>query len=294
MVGQLHAGRRHARRMTGVMAVFFMLAGLVAAPSVLAGQALRIGMIPDAGATQVSVEQKAPLQQYLQKALGQPVRLIIPTSYNATVEALDNGSLDVAYLGGLTYVKAHARAQVIPLVQRKMDRRFHALFITQAGSGIHKLRDLKGKSFAFGDINSTSGHLMPYRAMLKAGINPDKDLASTRFTGSHPATIKAVAAGVVDAGACDESVYHAMLAAHKVKAGRVRVFYKTPAFVDYVWVVRKDLPAATRRALTNAFLSLKPGRDDQILKILRARKFVKANDSEYNALRATAKKLGLF
>ena len=78
---------------------------------------LRIGMIPDAGATQVSVEQKAPLRAYLEKALGRPVELVIPTNYNATVEGLGNGSLDVAYLGGLTYIKAHARYGAIPLVQ---------------------------------------------------------------------------------------------------------------------------------------------------------------------------------
>src|SRR3546814_2895072 len=48
---------------------------------------------------------KAPLQRYLAEKIGTPVSLIIPTNYNATVEALGNGSLDVAYLGGLTYVK---------------------------------------------------------------------------------------------------------------------------------------------------------------------------------------------
>lgn len=284
------------RWMMLVMGLATLLSGLFLSQQAAAEAALRVGMVPDAGATQVSVQEKAPLQKYLQKQLGRPVKLIIPTNYNATVEGLDNGSLDIAYLGGLTYVKAHARAQVIPLVQRKSDRDFHALFITQANSDIHNLKDLKGKTFAFGDINSTSGHLMPYRAMLRAGINPEKDLASTRFTGSHPATIKAVAAGIVDAGACDQSVYHAMIKNHKVDASKVRVFYTTPAFVDYVWVARKGLPAATRRAVTNAFLSLKAGRgdDSRILGILRGKEFVKANDSEYDALRATAKKLGLF
>jgi phosphonate transport system substrate-binding protein len=79
------------------------------APAVAGETPIRIGMIPDAGATQVSVEQKAPLRAYLEKALGRPVQLIIPANYNATVEGLGNGSLDAAYLGGLTYVKAHQR-----------------------------------------------------------------------------------------------------------------------------------------------------------------------------------------
>src|SRR5580658_5514744 len=87
--------------------------------------AVKVGMVPDAGATQVSVEEKAPLRDYLAKAVGSKVELIIPTNYNATVEGLGNGSLDFAYLGALTYVKAHQAYGVIPLVQRASDRQFH-------------------------------------------------------------------------------------------------------------------------------------------------------------------------
>ena len=209
-------------------------------------EAIRVGMIPDAGATQVSIDQKKPLKDYLASAVGQPVDLIIPTNYNATVEALGNGSLDFAYLGGLTYVKAREQYGVTPLVQRQTDQQFHSLFITQAGSSIHSLADLKGKNFAFGDINSTSGHLMPYLAMKNAGINPDADI-KFRYTGSHAATAKAVEAGVVDAGALDETVFHQMVSNHDIDGSKVRVFFTTPAFVDYVWVARKGSQLHPRR-----------------------------------------------
>jgi phosphonate transport system substrate-binding protein len=254
---------------------------------------IRIGMIPDAGATQVSVEQKTPLRAYLEKALGRPVTLIIPTNYNATVEALGNDSLDIAYLGGLTFVKAHERYGAIPLVQREADREFHALFITQTESKIDKLSDLKGKTFAFGDINSTSGHLMPYRAMLGAGIDPDKDL-KFRYTGSHAATVKAVESGVADAGACDETVYKEMIKDGKADGTKLRVFYMTPPFVDYVWVARANLDMPTQEAVVKAFTDLRPGRDDEILAILRGKKFVAADNAEYDAIRTIAEQLKLF
>lgn len=254
---------------------------------------IRIGMIPDAGATQVSVEQKAPLRAYLEKAIGRPVKLIIPTNYNATVEGLGNGSLDIAYLGGLTFVKAHERYGAIPLVQREADRKFHALFITQASSPIKDLKDLKGKSFAFGDINSTSGHLMPYLAMQKAGIDADKDI-KFRYTGSHAATVKAVESGAVDAGACDETVYKEMTQDGKAVAGKLRVLYTTAPFVDYVWAARAGLDKPSQEAIIKAFTDLKPGKDDNILAILRGEKFVRADNAEYNDIRTTAKQLKLF
>jgi phosphonate transport system substrate-binding protein len=267
---------------------------LVGATQALADEKpIRIGMIPDAGATQVSVEEKAPLKAYLETALKRPVTLIIPTNYNATVEGLGNGSLDIAYLGGLTFVKAHARYGAIPLVQRKEDREFHALFITQASSPIKKLEDIKGKSFAFGDINSTSGHLMPYRAMQMVGVDPDKDL-KFRYTGSHAATVKAVESGAVDAGACDETVYRQMTKEGKADPAKMRVFITSEPFVDYVWAARPDLDKATQQAIVKAFTDLAPGKDDKILAILRGKEFVAADNAEYDTIRTTAKQLNLF
>jgi len=279
-------------RCSSVLLPLLLVAALFSSAA-RAEDAVRVGMIPDAGATQVSIDEKAPLRDYLAKAVGKPVELIIPTNYNATVEALGNGSLDFAYLGGLTYVKAHARYGVDPLVQRDADREFHALFITGTDSPVHTLADLKGKRFAFGDINSTSGHLMPYAVMREAGIDANKDL-TFRYTGSHPATAKAVEAGAVDAGAIDESVYQAMLADGSLDKAKVRVFHTSPPFVDYVWVARKDVGAAEREKFAQAFLALDPARDAKVLSILRGTKFVRATDDEYEGLRKTAQELTLF
>ena len=255
-----------------------------------AASEIKVGMIPDAGATQVSIDEKAPLREYLAKAIGGPVNLIIPTNYNATVEALGNGSLDFAYLGAVTYIKARQMYGVIPLVQRSADKQFHSLFITQAASPIKTLADTKGKRFAFGDINSTSGHLIPHLELSTAGINPDRDL-QTRYTGSHAATAKAVEAGVVDAGALDETVYREMIADNKIDGKKVRVFFTSRPFVDYVWVARKDIAAAPQEAFAKAFLSLKEGRDDKILGILRGKDFVRADDAEYSTVRNVARDL---
>ena len=273
-------------------AVLFLLA-VGAMPAASAEPALRVGMIPDAGATQVSIEEKAPLREYLEKVTGQHVELIIPTNYNATVEALGNGSLDFAYLGGLTYVKAHARYNVVPLVQRESDRQFHSLFITAAASPIKSLTDVKGKTFAFGDINSTSGHLMPYAALKQAGLVPGSDF-SFRYTGSHPATAKAVEGGTADAGALDESVYQAMLSNGQLDAAKVRIFYTTQPFIDYVWVARDGVGAESREKFAAAFLALTEERDAKVLSILRGSRFQRVSDDRYDELRQIAGELKLF
>jgi len=279
------------RSQRAVAVTLGLVLGIASGRAAVAADALRVGMVPDAGATQVSIEQKAPLQRYLEQQMGMPVKLVIPTSYNATVEGLGNGSLDVAYLGGLTYVKAHQLYGVVPLVQREVDQQFHALFITRKSTGIEKLAGLKGKTFCFGDINSTSGHLFPYLAMKQAGVFAD--LKSSRYTGSHTATAEAVANGVCDAGSLDETVYKSMVSDGKIPGDQMRVFYTTPPFADYVWVARKDLPPAVQAKLAATFMRLEPGRDAAVLDILRGQHFVKADPAEYSQVQRVAKELGL-
>src|SRR5260370_19764597 len=146
---------------------------------------LRVAMIPSTDPGKI-VRESQPLVNYLEKKTGSRVELVVPTSYAAVVEAIANDRVDLAYLGGFTFVQASQRAGVRPLVQRERDQNFHSVFITQPESGIKSLADLKGHSFAFADVNSTSGHLMPAYYMRAAGVDP-RALAKTLYTGRAPA-----------------------------------------------------------------------------------------------------------
>jgi phosphonate transport system substrate-binding protein len=269
-------------RVAAISGAFLTLA-LLTLPAI-AEDVIRVGMVPDASASAASLEEKKPLQTFLTEALGVPVKLVIPKDYKATIEGLGNGSFDFAIFGAVSYVQAHQKFGVIPLVQRDIDKQFHSVFITQAGSSINSIADLRGKRFAFGDVASTSGHIIPYRSIIEAGISPDKDLQWARFTGSHTATVQAVAAGIADAGSADETIFKAMVADGKVDASKVRVFYTTPPFVDYVWAARKDVDAALQKKFTDGFLRLTAGKDDAVLHVLRAKHYVTVADAEYQAI----------
>ena len=136
------------------------------------------------------------------------------------------------------------------LVQRISDLQFHSVFITRAGSPINSLRDLMGKQFAFGDINSASAHLIPYRELKQAGINPDTDL-KFRYNGNHPATAALVETGAVDAGALDETVSTPSSAAESWTARKSAFsILRNPSWITCTWPARmcprrceKDLSA---------------------------------------------------
>ena len=276
---------------TRLSAVLFLC--LAACKPQSSAPTLRVSMIPTTDPSKATREMQA-LVDYLGKRTGLKVEITIPTNYAAVVEALVNDQVDVAHLGGFTYVQASRRAGVKPLVQRDRDREFHSKFITQTGSSIQSLADLKGRSFAFGDVNSTSGHLMPEYFMRQEGVDPEV-IAKAIYTGGHDATLLAVANGKIDAGALDEAVLQRLTTNGRVDPAKVRVFWTTPPFLDYVWVARKGLAANLAQAVADAFLAL--GASDpqqkQILESLSATRYVRADDASYDNLRLAAQQAGL-
>lgn len=254
---------------------------------------LRLSMIPTTDPGKMA-RDSAPLVAYLERAIGARVELTVPLNYAAVVEALGADKVDIAFLGGFTYVQAGKRFGARPLVQRERDQAFHSLFITRADSPIGALADLAGKRFAFGDVNSTSGHLMPAYYMRQAGVDPEV-IARALYTGGHDATALAVANQKVDAGALDEAVYAKLSKDGKLDAGKLKVFYTTPAFFDYVWAARKALDPALADAFGKAMLALDPGNPQHkpVLDLLQATRYVTADDASYDKLREAATGAGL-
>ncbi|WP_428418081.1 putative selenate ABC transporter substrate-binding protein [Methylibium sp.] len=272
-----------------------LLLGL-AALGAQAQTVLRVTAIPDESPTELA-RKFAPLGQYLESKLGVKVEWTPVTDYAAAVETLVNKKIDLAWFGGFTFVQASVRSggKVIPLVQREEDEKFRSVFITDAGSGIAKLEDLKGRTLSFGSQSSTSGHLMPRSFLLAAKIDPDADLKRVSFSGAHDATIAAVASGKVDAGALNISVWEKFVAEKKVDPAQVKVFFTTPGYYDYNWTVHTDMPVELRNKLQQAFLALDANtpQGKEILGLQRATRFVPTQASNYNGIRAAAENAGL-
>jgi phosphonate transport system substrate-binding protein len=255
----------------------------------------RVTAIPDESPTELA-RKAAPLVKYLEARLGQKVEFTPVTDYAASVEALVNKKVDLAWFGGFTFVQAKVRSggKVIPIAQREEDQKFRSVFITSDPS-IHTLADLKGKDLSFGSQSSTSGHLMPRSFMLAAGVDPDKDLRRVAYSGAHDATIAAVASGKVQAGALNISVWEKFVADKKVDPAKLHVFYTTPPYFDYNWTVHADMPAALREKLTQALLSLSrdTAEGKEILDLQRATRFVPSKAENYQGIETAARSAGL-
>jgi len=261
-----------------------------------AQQVLRVTTIPEEAATE-QVRKFGPIAAYLEKKLGMKVEFTPVSDYPAAVETLVNKKVDVAWLGGFTFVQANIRSggKIIPIAQREEDTRFQSVFIAKTDSGIKTLADLKGKQVSFGSQSSTSGHLMPRHFLLQAGLNPEKDFRRVAYSGAHDATIASVVSGKVDAAALDITVWKKFTSENKVDTKAVDVFYTTPGYFNYNWSVHADMPKAMQDKVKAALIALSPGVPEQadILKLNRATRYIETKPENYKGLETAAKSAGL-
>ncbi|HEU5157717.1 MAG TPA: phosphate/phosphite/phosphonate ABC transporter substrate-binding protein [Streptosporangiaceae bacterium] len=262
---------------------------------------LRVGLIPNIS-PETQKAQYEPFREYLARKLGVKVELFVATDYSGVVEALAAERVDVAYLGGLTYVQAAELTSITPLVTEVDTEtgtpRYSSAIVVRKDAPYRTVKDVvaAGGRFAFGDVSSTSGSLYPRIMLVDAGAQCDKsDLAkcpplrSVVFTGGHDAAATAVLNGNVDAAGLELRILHRLERQGTVPAGALRVI-EARDVMGYPWVARDGLSDQARRTIIDAFTGVT---DPKLLALMRAKKYVKVTASDYATIRQRAAALGL-
>ncbi len=256
---------------------------------------LRISAIPDFDQAELT-RGFGDFAKYLSEKTGMKVEYVPVVDYAAVVTAFERGEIDMVWFGGLTGVQARALVpEAEAIAQRPNDEKFQSVFIKQKGLPINSLKDLKGKSFAFGSESSTSGHLMPRFFLDAEGINPDKDFNGTPvYSGSHDKTYGLVESGSVQAGAVNKQYWEKAVKENKVDLNKVEVFYETPYYYDYNWTINnvdKKFGPGTKDKIKEAVLNIQAG--NEVLKLLSTESFIPTKNENYKDIEKVAKSLGI-
>lgn len=247
------------------------------------------------------VRRWGPILAQLEKDLKLKVRHVTATDYRGTIEALKFKKAELGWLGPKAYVEAtnNNYANVDAIAQIRLQNGslgYRSCLITHADSDIFTPEDLAGKTFAFNDPNSTSGYLVPSAFfMMEMGVDPKKHFGKLTFSGSHEASILAVANKKVEAASTNLSDMQQLIREGKVARGALRVIWVSKLIPNDPIVVRKDLPAGLRQAIQESFVTMKE-RHPEAFKEGGAffGAFAKADDSKYQVIRdlnETAKRL---
>lgn len=266
--------------MTMTKSKFMLLvcASLLATVAVSAKE-LRLGSVAN-DIPAVMYQRLSPLSTYLSKELGQPVTLQLSADMPAAIDAVAKKQVDISYLTPVAYLRAHQTGKVRLVVKTVTagQSSFQLMIVVKQTSPIKTVKDLNGKSFAFGD---PAAKLQPAVVSL-AGAHIDK-FADVRYLGHYDNIARGVLSGEFDAGILKDTD------AFKWETQGLRIIYRSPPLPPYNIVVNGDVPDELYQRIKAAFLKLDP-KNPQQLEVIQALDkeytgFAPTSDKEYNIIR---------
>ena len=252
---------------------------------------LRMGVVP-IEAPAIMFRNFSPLAEYLSKFLKQKVDLKVAVDFQSAVRDLEQGVTQFCFMGPSTYISAHAKFGAKVLAKALNDGKpvHHSVIVTREDSGINNLEDIKGRSFAFGDINSTTSHIVPRAMLLSAGIDV-KDLLYYNYLGHHEEVIKGLLNGDFDAGGVMETV------ALKYKDKGIRLLKFSEDIPEFNICTSNSTDMKTVAEFKQALLKLDATTTEgaRVLKSINESYtgFAAATDDDYNSIRSMMARIGL-
>lgn len=288
----------HGRVMAAILAAL-ALAGCSQPSTAGKGAPLHVLLIPaDGGTESGTLADYRPIFAAVGKSAGIDFDLKVAQSYGAVVEAMCNGTADIAFVGPVTYLQASQRgcADLLAVAVKKGQSVYYAGLFARKDSPIRSIADLRGRSVAFGDVNSTSSFVFPVTMLIGAHIDPVKDLGALRLTGSHANSLAALIGKRVDAAALSFDSYDKAVREHVPGATEVKVIARSEAIPYPPIAMASRLPADLKRTLREAFegVARAPGVTPEMIRGYGGAQ-VDGYDAHFPAARfdAAAKKMAL-
>ncbi len=232
----------------------------------------------------------SPLARYLSLHTGKRIELRVPVDFETAVVEIGEGKVLIGFMTPSTYIEAHDRygVEVIAKALRNGRPYHHSVIITRSDSGIRSLKELKGHSFAFGSIHSTSSHIVPRYMLRNAGIEL-KDLSEYAYLGHHDEVAKAVIKGEFDAGSVMEST------AERFRNQGIIVIGTSEEIPEFNICIHRSI-LEMKDVILSELLNLSNTEEGR--EILRRidpsyTGFTEAYDKDYDGIRKMMKELGL-
>lgn len=197
-------------------------------------------------------ESFSPLLKELSKKLGMPVKIVIAPNYMSHVVNMGTGKIDIGFMGPSPYIRAKDKfggVELLAKLRMKEDKIDSMVIITHKGSGIKSLKNLKGKTFAFGDPQSYGSHFYPRYLLNRAGVRLN-DLKYYDYLGGHSKVILAVSHRDFDAGGVRADIYE------KYRERPVKVIAGPYNIPPHVIVCREGLPKILKNKIKDTLLKI--------------------------------------
>ena len=248
-------------------------------------QKFNLGLIPEQDLFSQK-ERYEPLARYLSEKVGLNVEIKILSRYGNIIDNFISGQIDAAFFGSFTGALAIKKLGVEPLARPEYldgTSTYYGMVFTRKDSGIKDAAAMKGKRFAFVDMATTAGWLLPLHYFQDIGIDDYRTwFAESYFTGTHEDAIYDVLDGKADVAAAKNTVFYRLAGTDKRILNDLQILATSPKVPANALAVRKDLDGSLKIKLQETLLQM--DQDDQgkpILLKFGAKKFIETTEKDY-------------
>lgn len=256
MYPKLHSLFKCAVPLITAIAMLGSAAAMAAANDGSSDRPLRVVLVPADGGTEDGTRKDfQPIFNAISEVTDLNFELKVGQSYGAVVEAMCNGSADIAWFGPVSYLQAHERgcANLLAMAVSKDQSVYYSGVFARKDSGVESMSDIRGKRIALGDINSTSSFNIPVAMMLREGIDPARDAAKVNMAGSHANVLSALSQGLVDVGGASFDSYEKALNSGAIDGNEIRVVAKSAPLPYPPLAIHPEVDAGIKSQLQDAF-----------------------------------------
>ncbi|WP_198369581.1 phosphate/phosphite/phosphonate ABC transporter substrate-binding protein [Roseomonas rosulenta] len=216
-----------------------------------------------------------PYRAMIERIFQVPTRLFPASDYAGVMQGLSAKQLELAGLGPSAYAGAWMDTEggIEPLTitqQGDGSVSYVSVLVVRADSGITSLEQMRGRSLAWADANSTSGYLIPRFQLRRAGIGvePGQFFGRTGFAGGHEQGVVAVLQRQYDGAVTHASTLgdpaqgysrgnlRSMVDKGMLRMADIRIVWTSEPIMNGPLAVRSDLPDGFKRDMQMMQLAL--------------------------------------
>lgn len=291
-----------ASRLSLLAAILLLLAGCDQRPP--AGPPVRIGYM-NCNSAEETMQRFGPLTRYLSEQVGVPFEAV-PVDTQDFEGRFKAGEFTFTHTNSILYImlKHDYDLQLLAAEKRgQFGSRTAGAIVVRRDSPIKSLQELKGKRMIFGPQMAPTGYMAQYDLMLKAGLDPERDLGfSTIPQGSfkHEKLIYGVYLGAFDAAAAPVLDLETMTREGKIAADDFRILAQSEIIPYCTFGAAKTADPVLVEKFRQALLALTPettveinGERRKVLGAAWVDGFEALQDRDYDPVRAMARRTNM-
>lgn len=210
-----------------------------------------IGILPQLSPDKTWTLYK-PFIDYLNRSTDLHWELKLSNDHGHIIESICNGDISIAFLGPVHFAIAYKKCGIKPLVvalSEDGDVYFRAAIIT-GDQSINSVKELKGRSFAFGPKQTAGAYVIPRKMLEEEGIT--MEMISPVFYTGGDRIIDAVIRREAEAGAVREGLVKI------VKHSNLKVLKLSEPIMNLAFSASPMLRHDTGRKFADALIRLRP------------------------------------